>query len=164
MSEINPETPEATTAAPTSEPSPATANNEGVFQILKIYLKDSVFEIPNAPQIFKSTQQPELNISIANTSKGVEENISEVVLKGTITARVDSQVLFFIEIEQAGIFRIQNIPEEISNRMLEVDCPTMLLPSLRFNIADTLVRAGFPPVNLAEINFNKLYQDSLQKN
>ena len=147
--------------APDPAPTPA---NEGVFQILKIYLKDSVFEIPNAPQIFKSTQQPELKISITNTSKGIEENISEVVLKGSITARIENQVLFFIEVEQAGIFEIRNIPEDVSKRMLEVECPGMLLPSLRFNIADTLVRAGFPPVNLSEINFGKLYEDSLPKN
>ena len=137
---------------------------EGVFQILKIYLKDSVFEIPNAPQIFKATQQPELKISITNTSKNIEENIYEVVLKGSVTSRIENQVLFFIEIEQAGIYEIRNIPLDITNKMLEVECPTMLLPSLRFNIADTLVRAGFPPINLAEINFNKLYLDNVTKN
>ena len=156
-----PTTSETTPAATSPEAAVTTPASEGTFQILKIYLKDSVFEIPNAPQIFKRTQQPELKISITNTSKGVEEKISEVVLKGSITARIDNQVLFFIEVEQAGIFEIRNIPAEFEKRMLEVDCPAMLLPSLRFNIADTLVRAGFPPVNLAEINFNKLYQDSI---
>ncbi|MBU3568580.1 protein-export chaperone SecB [Polynucleobacter alcilacus] len=159
-----PTTTETTPVAASPDAAATASANEGVFQILKIYLKDSVFEIPNAPQIFKSTQQPELKISITNTSKGIEENISEVVLKGSITARIDNQVLFFIEVEQAGIFEIRNIPAEVEKRMLEVDCPAMLLPSLRFNIADTLVRAGFPPVNLSEINFGKLYEDSLPKN
>ena len=156
--------PSTTPAEEVVTPAPVpTSATEGLFQILKIYLKDSVFEIPNAPQIFKSTQQPELKISITNTSKGIEENISEVVLKGSITARIDNQVLFFIEVEQAGIFEIRNIPAEVEKRMLEVDCPAMLLPSLRFNIADTLVRAGFPPVNLSEINFGKLYLDGFSE-
>jgi preprotein translocase subunit SecB len=39
-----------------------------------------------------------------------------------------------------------------------IACPQIIYPYLRGNVADVVTRAGFPPVHLAEINFQAMYE------
>ncbi len=142
------------------ESAPAPQNNP-IFQMQKMYLKDALFEQPNAPAIFKKQGQPEIKVSINNFYDKVEDGIYDVSIKGSITATIEGQVAFFVEVEQSAIFEIRNIPENQLEPVLEINCPTMILPALRYNIADMMNRAGFQPINLAEINFRGLYEQTL---
>ena len=145
---------------------PNTENTESKdpsFRIQRIYLKDLSLEQPNAPEIFLVAAEPQVQIEVDIAVKKLSDELFEVVLSSTITARVDGKVLFLIEANQAGIFKFQNIPAEQIDPMLGITCPTILYPYLRSNIADIITRAGFQPIHLNEINFHGMYEHRLMQ-
>ncbi|MCO5100872.1 MAG: protein-export chaperone SecB [Burkholderiaceae bacterium] len=134
-----------------------------VFAIQRVYLKDLSVELPHAPQIFLETQQPSVEIQMDVGSEQVADGIFEATVTITITTKVDEKVAFLIEAKQGGIFEIRNVPEEQMPLLVNVVCPNIVYPYLRSNVADTVQRTGFPPIHLAEINFEGLYQQRLQQ-
>ena len=145
---------------------PNTENTESKdpsFRIQRIYLKDLSLEQPNAPEIFLVAAEPQVQIEVDIAVKKLSDELFEVVLSSTITARVDGKALFLIEANQAGIFEFQNIPAEQIDPMLGITCPTILYPYLRSNIADIITRAGFQPIHLNEINFHGMYEHRLMQ-
>ena len=141
----------------------AEADNlkEPGFQIQRIYLKDLSLEQPNAPQIFAVVAQPQVEVEIDIGVTPLSNNIFEVEIISTVTAKVDSKVLFLVEAKQAGIFEFSNIPPHQIDPMLGIACPTILYPYLRSNIADIISRAGFQPIHLNEVNFHGMYEHRL---
>jgi preprotein translocase subunit SecB len=83
------------------------------------------------------------------------------VLTVTVTAKSGDKTLFLIEASQAGIFTIRGVPAEQLQPVLAIHCPTVLFPYARETIAEAIGRAGFPPIHLAPINFEALYQQQL---
>ena len=136
-------------------------SNEPGFRIQRIYLKDLSLEQPNAPQILMIASEPQIQVEVDIAVAPLTDGIFEVALSSTITAKVDSKVLFLIEAKQAGIFEFSNIPAEQIDPMLGIACPTILYPYLRSNIADMISRAGFQPIHLNEINFHGMYEHRL---
>ena len=132
-----------------------------VFNIQRVYLKDASLEIPNAPKIFLETEQPSVEVQINVEDQQVFENIYEVAVTVTMTTRVKDQVGFLVEAKQAGIFDIQNMAAEQLVPVLGIVCPNIIYPYLRANVSDLITRAGFPPVHLAEINFEAYFQQRL---
>jgi preprotein translocase subunit SecB len=141
----------------------AQQSQEPAFGIQRIYLKDLSLEIPNAPQIFLDTQQPAVEIQLDVGAQALVEGIYETSVTVTVTTRAGENVAFLIEAKQAGIFEIRNLPEEQLPLILNVVCANIVYPYLRANVADVVQRAGFPPMHLAEINFEALYQQRLQQ-
>jgi preprotein translocase subunit SecB len=134
------------------------------FLIQRLYLKDVSFESPQTPEIFKTNVQPAININISTTSTpGTEENSHEVVLTTTITAAQDNKNIFLIEVKQAGIFIIKNIPKENLAAVLNVTCPTILFPYLRETVTTLASKGGFPNFYLSPINFEALYLSSMKQ-
>ena len=153
--------PDQNEVTPAPEVSPAAAQQAPIFQIQKIYLKDALFEQPNSPRIFKTQVQPNVNVSISTDSEKIEDGIYEVTIKGSIKGLAGEEILFFVEIEQAGMFELRNLPENQIEPTLSITCPGIIFPSLRYNLADMLNRAGFQPINLTEISFRALYEQRL---
>ena len=141
----------------------ATMSNEPVFAIQRTYLKDLSLEIPNAPQIFLESQQPAVEIQLDVSPQAIVEGIYEVAVTVTVTTKVGDKTAFLVEAKEAGIFEIRNVPEEQMPLILNVVCPNIVYPYLRANVADVIQRAGFPPIHLAEINFEALYQQRVQQ-
>lgn len=136
--------------------------NTPIFQIQRMYLKDMSLEIPHAPHIFLEQAQPTVEVAIDTAHETLAEGIYEVTTTVTVTTRLDKEkVVFLVEGKQAGIFEIRNIPEDQMDIVLNIVCPNTVYPYLRANIADMIQRAGFPPIHLAEINFEVLYQQRL---
>jgi len=133
------------------------------FRIQRIYLKDVSLEQPNAPQILLVASEPQVQVEIDISVAPLSEGIFEVALSSTVTAKVDTKVLFLVEAKQAGIFEFSNIPVEQIDPMLGIACPTILYPYLRANIADIISRAGFQPIHLNEINFHGMYEHRLMQ-
>ena len=138
-------------------------SNEPGFRIQRIYLKDLSLEQPNAPQILMIASEPQIQVDVDIAVSPLTDGIFEVALSSTITAKVDTKVLFLIEAKQAGIFEFSNIPAEQIDPMLGIACPTILYPYLRSNIADIISRAGFQPIHLNEINFHGMYEHRLMQ-
>jgi preprotein translocase subunit SecB len=131
------------------------------FQIQRMYLKDLSLEIPHAPRIFLEPSQPSVEIALDVAHDVLTEGIHEVAVTVTLNTRIGEKVAFLVEAKQAGIFEIRNIPAEQLEVVLNVVCPNMVYPYLRANVADVIQRAGFPPIHLAEINFEAFYQQRL---
>lgn len=138
------------------------ANKNPVFQIQRVYLKDMSLEIPHAPQIFLEQAQPTVEISLDTSSQKLAESIFEVTVVVTVTTKINTdKVVFLTEVKQAGIFELRNIPGEQMDMVLNVICPNTIYPYLRSNVADIIQRAGFPPIHLAEINFEAIYHQKM---
>ncbi|WP_295624251.1 protein-export chaperone SecB [uncultured Nitrosomonas sp.] len=129
-----------------------------VFAIEKIYVKDLSLEIPNAPNIFLERDTPEINLQLGTKHQSIDAGLYEVQLTVTVTAKIKDKIMFLIETQQAGIFRIQNIPNEEIDPVLGIGCPNILFPYLREVVSDIVTRAGFPPVILNPVNFEAIYQ------
>lgn len=140
------------------------SDSEPTFQIEKIYVKDLSLELPNAPQVFMQSDQPQLEVQIASEASNVAENMFEVTVGVTVTARAGERTLFLIEAVQAGLFQIANVPEQEMGPLLGIGCPTILYPYARETVSDMVTRAGFPPVLLAPVSFEAIYAQRLQQN
>ena len=133
------------------------------FTIQRIYIKDASFESPQAPKVFQENLQPTINLNIHTGSTVLAENTHEVVLTTTITASVEERTIFLIEVKQAGIFVIKNVPEQNMGAVLGVTCPTILFPYVREMVSELAAKGSFQHFYLAPINFEALYMNSLQK-
>ncbi|HEX5628842.1 MAG TPA: protein-export chaperone SecB [Usitatibacteraceae bacterium] len=138
------------------------AQNQPVFSIEKVYVKDISLEIPNAPQIFLEREAPQVDIQLHHQSSKVDEGVYQTVLTVTVTAKVKEKTLFLVEAGQAGIFTIRNIPDADMEPILGIACPNILYPYVREVVSDIVVRAGFPPVLLTPVNFEALFQAQKQ--
>jgi len=137
-------------------------NNQPVFQIQRVYLKDVSLEQPNSPAIFLEQTPPSIEVAVDVGAEQLADGVFESTVTVTVTAKVGDKIAFLVEGKQAGIFEARNIPAEQLDPLLGIGCPNIIYPYLRGNIADIITRAGFPPVHLAEINFEVFYQQRAQ--
>ena len=133
-----------------------------VFQIQRVYLKDLSLEQPNSPAILLEQTQPTVDIQLGVEAQNVAEGIFEVCVSATVQTKIDDRTVFLVEAKQAGIFEIRNLPDDQMGPILGIACPQIVYPYLRGNVADMVQRAGFPPVHLAEINFQAMYEQQQQ--
>ncbi|HTT38449.1 MAG TPA: protein-export chaperone SecB [Burkholderiales bacterium] len=134
-----------------------------VFTIEKVFVKDLSLEVPNAPQIFLERDAPKVDIQLGTRAAPLDEEHYEVVVTVTTTATLGEKTVFLVEVHQAGIFLVRNLPSQSLEPLLGVTCPNILFPYLRETVSDAVVRAGFPPFLLAPVNFEALYQQRLQQ-
>jgi preprotein translocase subunit SecB len=141
------------------------SDTQPVFNIEKIYVKDFSVEVPNAPQIFMERDSPDIEIQLHTAANPIGDGIFEVVLTVTVTAKTGEgeaeKAFFLVEVAKAGVFQIRNVPEAEMEPILSVACPNILFPFARETISDGIIRAGFPPVILAPVNFEALYHQRM---
>jgi preprotein translocase subunit SecB len=133
-------------------------NSQPAFSIEKVYVKDLSLEIPNAPAVFLEREAPSVDIQLHHNSTSVEDGVYQTVLTVTVTAKARDKTMFLVEVAQAGIFALRNIPQPDMEAVLAIACPNILFPYAREAVSDIVVRAGFPPVVLAPVNFEAIYQ------
>jgi preprotein translocase subunit SecB len=136
----------------------ADQQQDPVFQIQRVYLKEASLEQPNSPAILLEQEQPAVDIQLGVEALQVADGVYEVCVTATVTTKVKDKTVFLVEAKQAGIFEIRNVPQEQMNAIMGIACPQIVYPYLRGNVADIITRAGFPPVHLAEINFQAMYE------
>lgn len=147
----------------TATPEQTQSKTQPEFLIQRLYLVDVSFESPQAPGVFKTSVQPSINVNIQTSSKPLEDSHHEVMLTTTITATQNEKNVFVIEVKQAGIFLIKNVPNENMGAVLGVTCPTILFPFLREEVTSLAAKGGFPNFYLSPINFEALYFNSLKQ-
>lgn len=128
------------------------------FQIQRVYLKDLSLEQPNSPQILLEQENPEVDINIAVENQNIAENVFESSITATVTTKIGDKTLFLCEAKQAGIFLVAGFDEETTDAIVGINCPTIVYPYLRAVVSETIVKAGFPPVMLNELNFQAVYE------
>ena len=151
--------------APKTNGAPAENNDENgaeaipSMNILAQYLKDLSFENPNAPQSLAIQDgQPEINISVNVNAKNLAPTDFEVELHIEAQATHEGTAVFAAELLYAGIFRLENIPEEAMHPIILVECPRMIFPFARQILADATQKGGFPPLMLDPIDFASMYE------
>lgn len=132
------------------------------FTIQRIYTKDVSFESPSTPGVFRKQWQPAVNVDLnTKSSKVDEENNYEVVVTLTVTAKIDEETAFLVEVQQAGIFFITGVEGEAMRQLLAIMAPNILFPYAREAIDGLVVKGGFPPLALAPINFEAMYRQAV---
>ncbi len=140
------------------------AENQPVFRMQKMYIKDLSFENPNAPAVFQvPNQEPKVEVNLKLNNTKLDDDHYEVSLQ--ITAKIvdknnNDRTMFIMEIEHAAAFLMKNIPAEHQEMVLGVDCPTLLFPFTRQIVSQISVDGGFIPFLMEPINFMALYQNS----
>lgn len=124
-----------------------------VFHIEKIYVKDISLEVPNAPGIFLERDMPQVSVELGTQSSALSQDAFETTIKVTATAKLGDKTVYLAECEQAGIFRIAGLTQEQLSMALGIGCPNILFPYARETIANIVMRAGFPPLQLDPVNF-----------
>jgi preprotein translocase subunit SecB len=145
-----------------------TANNEQEqieqkFVLQRIYVKDLSFESPGAPTVFMQEWKPAMNVDLNTKSGLVGGDDFEVVLTITITAKLNDETAYLIEVQQAGIFHIKGIEGDDLRRILATVCPNMLFPYARETIDGVITKGTFPALMLAPVNFDALFQQALKQ-
>jgi preprotein translocase subunit SecB len=138
------------------------AVNQQQFSVQRIYTKDLSFESPATPAIFRKQWQPKVNVDLNTKSSAIDaEGNFEVVLAITITAKIDEETAFLIEVHQAGIFHIRGFGDEDLRRILGTAAPNVLFPYARETIDTLCVKGAFPAIMLSPVNFDAVYQQAL---
>lgn len=133
------------------------------FSIEKLYIKDLSLEVPNAPAIYLEREAPEIGLQLQTGGQKVGDDIFEVTLTATVTAKIGEKTVYLVEVGQSGLFRIRNIPEENLEPLLAIACPNILFPYVREVVSDAVTRAGFAPVVLQPVNFEAMYAARAQQ-
>ena len=139
---------------------PAGGNGMGAetpqVQVVGQYIKDLSFENPSAPTNLAARPQIELNVDLQ--ARQVEREHFEVELKLRVSAKVEEKPAFLLELVYAGLFHLQNIPEEITQQVLLIEAPHILFPFARRIVADVVRDGGMPPLMIEPIDFAALYR------
>ncbi|HET6587690.1 MAG TPA: protein-export chaperone SecB [Oleiagrimonas sp.] len=156
-----------------AETTPANGQDNGQnaqpqMMLQKIYVKDSSFEAPNAPQIFQdigeSDQEPQVQLNLGQQANKLADDIHEVVLTLTLTCTIGERTAYLAEVHQAGIFGIAGFNEQDMAGILGSYCPNLLFPYARQVISSLVLEGGFPPFLLQPINFDALFAEQMQRN
>lgn len=132
--------------------------------VLGQYIKDLSFENPGAPAVLKSPgQNPQLQVSVNVNAKALPDDEFEVALVVEVHAKNDAGPIYNVELTYCGVFRLRNIPQNMLQPVLLVDCPALLFPFMRRVLSDVTRDGGFPPLMLDPIDFGRLYTDNLTR-
>ncbi|MEZ5570742.1 MAG: protein-export chaperone SecB [Halioglobus sp.] len=132
------------------------------FTVQRIYTKDLSFESPSSPTVFRKQWQPKVTVDLNTKSNAIDsEGNFEVVLSVTITAKLEEETAFLIEVQQAGIFFLKGFEDADLRRILGTAAPNVLFPYARETIDSVCVRGAFPAIMLAPVSFEALYQQAL---
>jgi preprotein translocase subunit SecB len=134
------------------------------FSLQRIYLKDASFESPRSPEAFMGQWKPKVNLELNSQHKSVGTDLFEVVLRVTVTVKKeDDETVYLSEVEQAGIFMIKGLGEEAFAQTLGSFCPSVLFPYAREALDSLVIKGSFPPLMLAPVNFDAIYEQSRQQ-
>jgi len=121
-----------------------------------VYLKDCSYESPQGPRA-DGNFQPQINLDLATTSAPLQDNLHEVVLTVTVSAKQGDKTLFLVEVKQAGAFLMENLGQEDAKRAIASVCPGVLFPYARAMVSQLVSQGGFPQLLLPPVNFDALY-------
>lgn len=132
-------------------------------QIVNQYIRDLSFENIAAQNNSGQQVKPDISVQVNLDARKGQENQFEVIQKLTITAKSEEDTIFLLEIDYAGLFVIENVPEAQMHPFLMIECPRMLFPFVRRIVRDVTADGGFPPLNVDNIDFVQLYRQELAR-
>jgi len=142
---------------------PSADPNAPELMLQNIYVKDASFEAPSGPNIPATEWNPQFGLNMNTAGATVADNLHEVVLTITLEAKLGDKVAYLVEVKQAGVFLIRGYAVDDARRIVGSFCPGVLFPYARQAVADLILRGGFPPFLLPPVNFDSLFQQSLEQ-
>ena len=142
----------------------AEGGNPPAINILTQYIRDLSFESPNAPAILRGqTRGPAINIGVNVGANQIPNTQDEYDVRLTLNAKAGegAEMMFHVELEYGGVFRLQNFPQEHLLPVLFIECPRLLFPFARQVVADITRNGGFPPLMIDPIDFAQLFQQRM---
>ncbi len=146
----------------TSTPNPTPTPNPNLV-IERVYLRDASFESPKAPAVFTEVWKPSVHLDINTRSNRLDGTRHEVVLTVTLEAKLDDKVAMLVELQQAGIFRLDGMDDAVRRQALATACPNILFPYARETLDSLIIRGGLPPMLLAPMNFDALFAEARRR-
>ncbi len=131
-------------------------DTSAVLALQNVYLKDCSYESPNGPRI-DGNWNPQINLDMQTSSTPLGPEVREVVLTVTVSAKHGDTTIFLVEVKQAGLFVIRNLPESDLKRAVSTVCPGVLFPYARAAVSQLVSQGGFPQFLLPPVNFDALY-------
>ena len=156
-------------AEPTDNGSPSGMQPPGAppaaqVRVVGQYIKDLSFEAPKGPFMPAQTQQdPKISLNLSTMSSNIGQDAHEVVLSVTLEAKNGDVAVYLAEVKQAGVFVVRGFGVEETRRILGSFAPNILFPYIRQTVSDVVVKGGFPPFLLPHVNFDALFERSLQE-
>jgi preprotein translocase subunit SecB len=142
----------------------AAANGQGQNVALQsVYVKDLSFEAPKGPFLPAQNQEPKIQLNLSTASSPVGTDVHEVVLTVTLEAKAGDVPVYLAEVKQAGVFTVRGFGADDTRRILGSFAPNVLFPYIRQTVSDMISKGGFPPFFLPPVNFDALYERSLQE-
>ena len=135
----------------------AHPQDERMFQLHRIYIKDLSFESPNSPRIFIGDWQPKHELNLNTKINRIDDLTFEVILSVTVTTHLGEQTAFIVEVQQAGLVGVKGFTEAELGPLLGAYCPNLLFPFAREAISDLVSKGSFPQLLLQPVNFEVLY-------
>ena len=151
----------AESPTPGSTPAPDATTQDLTLQ--SVYIKDASFEAPSGPNIAATEWNPQFGLNMNTSGSTLAENLHEVLLTITLEAKLGERVAYLVEVKQAGLFVIRGYTLDDSRRIVGAFCPGVLFPYARQAVSDLILRGGFPPFLLPPVNFEALFQQSLDQ-
>lgn len=142
---------------------PNGADNQPVAGVISQYVKDLSVENPKAPDSFQWRDAPEMDVQFNIGANKVNDEITEVELKVTATAKTPQGPAYIVDLSFCGLIGMRNMPEEQMHAFTYAEAPRILFPFARRIVADAVRDAGFPPLLLDPIDFNGLYVQQMQQ-
>jgi preprotein translocase subunit SecB len=140
-----------------------TEPNAQELVLQNIYIKDSSFEAPSGPNLQVTEWNPQFNLNMNTSASTMNETVHEVVLTITLEAKVADRVAYLVEVKQGGLFMIRGYNDDDTRRVVGAFCPGVLFPYARQAVSDMILRGGFPPFLLPPVNFDGLFQQSVEQ-
>ncbi|MCW9053590.1 MAG: protein-export chaperone SecB [Motiliproteus sp.] len=145
----------------------ANAQNENQatphFSVQRLYLKDASYEAPGSPAIFTKDWTPEVNLDLNTKTNKINDNHFEVILSLTVIAKCEGEPAFLVEVQQAGLFKVENIEGPQLQHTLGAFCPTILFPYAREVVDNMANKGSFPSLMLAPVNFEALFAEQMKQ-
>lgn len=132
-------------------------------RVLNQYVRDLSFENIAAQKADAPKTPPEINVGVNLDARKAGEDSYEVMLKLNVSAEADGKKVFLMEIDYAGLFHIQNLPDDQIHAYLMIECPRMMFPFVRQIVRDTAINGGFPALNVDPIDFVALYRQEIER-
>ncbi len=130
--------------------------------LISQYVKDLSVENPRAPESFQLTEQPQLDVQFNISGRKIGDEVSEIELKISATAKTPQGTIYIVELAYCGLVGMRNLTEDQKHAFTYAEGPRILFPFARRVIADAVRDAGFAPLLLDPIDFNGLYLQQLQ--
>lgn len=129
--------------------------------VKRLYLKNVSLTSPESPDVFERRWNPELKVDIKAGKKRIVGDEFEVTLTAKIEAFLGHVLALRLDLTQAGLFRVAATEDEALEHVLTVVCTNVLFPYLRESVDNVVVKAGFPPLLLAPVDFEWVMQQAI---